>query len=355
MRKHYIDNIRWIAVLMLFPYHTAMVWNNFDESFYIWGGESAILSIFVILLSAVFMPLLFVLAGMSAKYALEKRTAKQFLMERFLRLLVPFVAGILLTVPLQTYFAEKFHNGYTGGYFEQYVLFFTKETDFSGYSGGFTPAHLWFLLYLFVISLLFILATMIIKKLKVNISFKKLPFFVIVLLFILPWLMMPILKIGGKSLGEYFILFMLGYYVLSDETILQKTDKYRYILLSGFIVFDILRLVLPFYSSLLHDCIVNIIGWLGILAIIGIGRHSMDFTNRICVYFTEAAFPIYILHQTVLVTIAYVVLTYFLDMAHFFQVAIVMFGSFICTIIIFEITKRIPITRIILGMKPVAK
>jgi len=34
-----------------------------------------------------------------------------------------------------------FHNGYTGNCFEQYILFFTKLTDLSGYNGGFTPAH----------------------------------------------------------------------------------------------------------------------------------------------------------------------------------------------------------------------
>lgn len=26
MRKHYIDNFRWIILLILIPYHTAMAW-----------------------------------------------------------------------------------------------------------------------------------------------------------------------------------------------------------------------------------------------------------------------------------------------------------------------------------------
>lgn len=148
MRKHYIDNIRWITILMLFPYHTAMIWNNWGESFYVWDDGSAILSGFIQFIAPVFLSILFTLAGISAKYALEKRTPKQFMIDIFFRLCIPLTAGIILIVPVQTYFAEKFHNGYTGGYLEQFIMFFTKEGDGSGYHSGFTPANLWFLLYL---------------------------------------------------------------------------------------------------------------------------------------------------------------------------------------------------------------
>lgn len=40
MRKHYLDNIRTIVILLLFPYHTFMIWNNFGTKFYIWGGNN---------------------------------------------------------------------------------------------------------------------------------------------------------------------------------------------------------------------------------------------------------------------------------------------------------------------------
>ena len=35
MRKHYIDNLRWIILLMLIPYHTAMAWNTWGEPNYV--------------------------------------------------------------------------------------------------------------------------------------------------------------------------------------------------------------------------------------------------------------------------------------------------------------------------------
>lgn len=37
MRKHYLDNIKIIVILLLFPYHTFMIWNNFGAKFYVWG------------------------------------------------------------------------------------------------------------------------------------------------------------------------------------------------------------------------------------------------------------------------------------------------------------------------------
>ena len=51
MRKHYIDNIRIIIILMLFPYHTFMIWNNYGTKFYVWGGNNNILSTLIVLVA----------------------------------------------------------------------------------------------------------------------------------------------------------------------------------------------------------------------------------------------------------------------------------------------------------------
>ena len=75
MRKNYIDNLRNYAILLLFPVHTFMIWNNFGSRFYVWMGENRLLSTLIVLVNPWFMPLLFVLAGMSARYALERPAA----------------------------------------------------------------------------------------------------------------------------------------------------------------------------------------------------------------------------------------------------------------------------------------
>ena len=118
MRKHYIDNLRNFTILLLFPVHTFMIWNNFGSGFYIWEGENKLLSTCIVLVNPWFMPLLFVLAGMNARYALEKRTGKAFAKERVHKLLVPFLSGMIFLVPIQTFFARKYFEGYTGSYLE---------------------------------------------------------------------------------------------------------------------------------------------------------------------------------------------------------------------------------------------
>ena len=108
MRRYYLDNLRIIMILLLFTVHTFMIWNNFGTKFYIWAGKNRLLSSLIIIVNPWIMALLFVIAGMCAKYSLEKRSTKAFIKERFSKLLIPFINGILLLVPIQTLYARKF-------------------------------------------------------------------------------------------------------------------------------------------------------------------------------------------------------------------------------------------------------
>ncbi|MFA9399456.1 MAG: hypothetical protein ACERKV_14480, partial [Clostridiaceae bacterium] len=89
-----------------------------------------------------------------------------------------------------------------GGYFHQYILFFTKETDLTGYTGGFTPAQLWFILYLFIISLIALPITIKYKKSSKKVLVVKLSVLKILPIFLIFSIMSLILDIGGKSLDQ---------------------------------------------------------------------------------------------------------------------------------------------------------
>jgi fucose 4-O-acetylase-like acetyltransferase len=62
------------------------------EGSYIWFFGSRALSTFIILISPWYMPLLFVLAGVSARLALKKRTYSGFVKERLSKLLLPLIS-----------------------------------------------------------------------------------------------------------------------------------------------------------------------------------------------------------------------------------------------------------------------
>ncbi len=95
------------------------------------------------------MPLLFVLAGISAKYSLQKRTRKEYLVERIKRLLVPFLFGTIAFMPVMSYIGDRFNYSYNEGYLKHYAIFFTKYTDLTGADGGFSVGQFWFLYGIF--------------------------------------------------------------------------------------------------------------------------------------------------------------------------------------------------------------
>lgn len=298
------------------------------------------------------MTLLFVIAGISCKYSLQKRTNRQFIAERTKKLLIPFLFGLVTLVPVMTYIAEVFFNGYTGSYVGSLKLFFTKVTDLTGYHGGFTPAHLWFLIYLFVISLAALLIILIQRKYFPKFKIYKLPYIFMVFMFLPEWICLYILNIGGKSLGQFFILFLLGYYIFSEENNLEKIKRYRFVSLIFFVLSGSLYVYLYCVKNLggiWIDGLYIFYGWTGIITLLGIGQRILNFHNRISDYFTHASFAVYILHMPILVVVGFFVLKLPVGVAE--QFLLIIFISFIVTFSVYEIVRRIPPLRFLLGIK----
>ncbi len=353
MRRHFIDNLRWLVVLALFPYHTFMVFNNFGESFYVKGAAVPSLSAVVAALWPWLMPLLFTLAGISAAYALQIRSPKEFAAERVRRLLIPLVAGVLLLVPLQTYIAERFHNGYTGGYLAQYVLFFTKPTDLSGYNGGFTPAHLWFVAYLFVISLA-ALPLMAWGRKRDPAFLDRIPAPLLPLLFVVPSVSQMLLDIQGKSVGEYLAFFLLGFFLLSRDAVQIKLQKYRFFFLGAALLFGGLYL---YFGRTVDGIAIEFLygpyAWIAVLALLGLGKQSLDFSNRVTVYLSAASYPVYLIHQQWIVVCAYFALR--LTGVIWQQILLILLPAAAATFLTYEIFRRNPVTRFLFGIKQAPK
>lgn len=354
MRKHYLDNLRNLTILLLFPVHTFMIWNDFGNKFYVWGGENKILSSLIVLINPWFMPLLFVIAGISARYSLEKRSTKMFVQERIRKLLIPFVSGMIFLVPIQTLYARKFFYGYEGGIIENLKYFFTHLTDFSGYDGGFTPGHLWFILFLFIISLLSLIVHRFLPYEKVWKKFadtrvrELLAVLAVIGLFIPIWLFYYLGNFGGFSLGKNFALYLAGYYVLSNDAVIEKLEKNIKWIAFVYCVTAIGLTAAYYQYSYYGDLAVNFIGWMGILTLLVLGKKYLDKETKFTRYFNRASFPIYILHQSILVAIGYYVLS---DVEGLIaQVLIVMFGSFILSVICYQIISYIPYVRKLIGL-----
>lgn len=348
MRKHYIDNLRSLTILLLFPVHTFMIWNNFGSRFYIWQRESRILSSLIVLVNPWFMPLLFVLAGMSARYALKKRTKKEFVIQRFNKLLVPFIGGLIFHVPFQTLYARKYFEAYEGSFWDNWKFFFTHLTDFSGYDGAFTPGHLWFILFLFIISMLGLAVCHCVPYEKVETSLEKIPAIGVLLLFIPVWLMYYLGNFGGYSIGKNLALYLLGYYLLSNDLIIEKLENNISWLAGLCIIGTIVSVTVYFQFSYYGDCWVNFIGWISILVLLVGGKKLLNRETGFTKYFNKASYPIYILHQSILVVLAYYVVQ--MKVMTIVQIFCICVGSFLLTVLAYHIIRVIPIVRKIVGI-----
>lgn len=347
-RKPYIDNLRNLTILLLFPVHTFMIWNDFGSGFYIWQGEEKVLSTLIVLVNPWFMPILFVLAGISARYAFQKYTVREFLIQRMKKLLIPFLFGLVVLVPFQTLYARKFFEHYAGGILENLKYFFTHLTDFSGYDGAFTPGHLWFILFLFLISIMALAPFYFLPYERVSKRMERVPAFGILCLFIPVWLMYYLGNFGGFSIGKNFALYLAGYYVLSNDEILDRLEK-NIKWLSGLCFLETIALVLLYYKfSYYGDLWINFIGWNTILVLLILARKFLNKSNGFTVYFNKASYPIYILHQSVLVALAYYVAQFISGI--YVQAVCICFCSFGATLSAYHLIRKVPFVRELIGI-----
>jgi glucans biosynthesis protein C len=364
-RRYDIDWLRNLGILLLFPFHSARVFDHWDP-FYVkshvlsWG-----LSWFIASTSYWFMPLLFWLAGSSSWYALQFRSNQQYMKDRISRLLIPFIFGLLFIVPPQGYISLWQHRGYSpGNYYTFLKNYFVDFSDLSGYFGSFTPAHLWFILYLFVFSLLALPLFIYIKHKNGTAGFEKFHMifskpFVYILFFIVIAATQPLPAPGGQN-PFYFIVFLIMGFVTASHPNYQKMfNKYRLPALIAIII------LVPAWEIILYHTQIStsfspidifkaflrsLNTWLTLIVILGYGNKFLNFSHKFVPYMNEASFPIYIIHQSVLVVVGYFILKFKIGV--FLEYLLIMAVTFIISVMIYEfIIKRIPLTRWIFGVK----
>ena len=340
MRKRYLDNLRAICILWLFPFHVFMIYNDWGEPFYVHGASLSIPSAITRVLWLWMMPLLFVISGMSARYALQRRSAAAYAKERAQKLLIPLLAGAVFLLPVQAYIGGLNAQG-AANYWDYY----TKLTDFTGYDGAFTPGHLWFMLFLFVISMIALPLTWRFRH-SPSLSGRFAPsprtLLIIMLMGTFPTVGNMLFDISGKSPTEYLAFFLLGYFVLSDDAAQEMLDRYRFWLLG-------IALTAAVCTFTFDNILFEEAAWLSVLAILGLGRHYLNFTNRAMQYLTDSSFGVYLFHQTWIVIAGHFVLQWTEN--SYTQIPLILFSSVLLTYGAYEAARRFAPTRRIFGLK----
>ncbi len=367
-RLHYIDWLRVLAVLLLFPFHTGRVFNA-GEAFYVKGADvSAAMSHVLLFISTWHMPLLFALAGASTYLALGRRTRAEYAAERVRRILVPLVFGLLVLIPPQTWFGARFNSDYRSSYPRYLVsgdfLEFNIK-DGGDYYGGLGTGHLWFILFLFIISM--VALPLWRGRRRANSRLVDLS-----RLLARPWGWLiaglaivigeALPDIAGKNIFSCFVFFGLGYVAMCSEEFMDAAERNRWVALALGIAGSIWWSATGSWRDGLADpslalFVVALAGltaiWLVIVGLLGTGRKLLIRPSRTLAYLAESSYPVYILHQTVIVVLAFTVVR--LEVPWIAQWAILLVSSVALTFLCYEGVRRAVSLRPLFGMRPRAE
>jgi len=318
------------------------------------------------------MPLFFLISGAASWYALKKKTGGQYLRDRITRLFVPLLFGTFIICPPQLY-CERVQEGvFSGGYFQ----FFPRYSFVGGTypEGNLSWQHLWFLAYLFLYSFVALplftwlksesgrafmgrLAGSLEKRGAIFLLFVPLavvqvvlgPFFPDTLNLICDWMLH----------GFYLIVFIYGFILMADDRFAGVINRHGPVALAAGVVLMTIHLVVRFTIGdggweaperwVIMAIVRSINTWMWLVAILWLGNRFLNRTGPVLKYSNEAALPVYILHQTVIIVIGFYVVQ--LAWGIGLKFAVIMTASFVATMLFYELlVRRWNPVRVLFGM-----
>lgn len=369
-RRYDVDWLRVLAMVVVFYYHSARF---FDDAG--WHLKNVALSfpvtVFCRFADAWMMPLFLLLSGFAAWFALGFRTTGQYAVERLKRLFVPFLFGTLVIIPPQVYLERIDKSQFHGSYWQFYPRFFEGVYP----DGNLSWHHLWFLIYLFVFSLLALPLLAYLRRPAGQRLVSRLASFALkpggLFVYALPFIPIEValrpLYPGLQTLISdwanflsYLILFVYGYLIAADARMGQAVDRHwKGALLAGLCATGAIAFILIRYDpqrgySLGYSLtsVLRVFNtWFWLIAILGAGRRYLTFSNGFLRYANEAVLPFYVLHQTVIIIIGFYVIRWHAGVA--VKYLVITTAAFIVTLALYDVVvRRTNVTRFLFGMRP---
>jgi peptidoglycan/LPS O-acetylase OafA/YrhL len=378
-RLFYLDWLRVLAVLGVFVAHTGDI---FDTLY--WhtrnGGQGMSWNALATFGAEWGMSLVFLLAGASAWFALLSRSGNQFIGERFKRLLIPFLVAFVLLSPFQAFLLSYFiASGYSlfHGTLLQFFPYFFKHMHIGSDLRFLTiyGYHLWFLAFLFLISMMALPLLLYVKRERGMRFISWLAVFcqrpAALFMFVLPlalvrmslWAFFPGYQ-GWTDFYSWFVLFVCGFIMFSNnrfEMAIRKQGKIFLpvacmcmLTLLASNVFGILNDwekasgYSPVY--LCYQLLLSIASWSMTVSALYLAMRFLNFHNKVLQYANEAVLPFYVIHQPVILIIAFYVLAW--DMPTRVKYVFVSMAALIATLVVYELLiRRFKPLRWLFGMK----
>lgn len=339
-RRHDIDALRVFAFALLILYHAGMVyvaeWGYHVKSSH--GFEW--LQWPMIALNRWRMPLLFTISGIALGLAMASRAALRLSLSRSWRLLLPLLFGMLAIVPVQAYCEARMNGAVPSGY-GAFLLRYLQlqpwpEGGWRGAGYGITWNHLWYLAYIWVYSMaLLVLAPMLDsapgRRLRTWLLLRPRAWWVLLpaaWLFACLWWLHPRFGETHALVGDwyaharYFALFLGGWLMARDDRFWRGVAGMRGRMLALALVCIGIELSLraagrylpaeeiPAFAlhvdwGMIERAARALYTWSALLAILGWGQALLNRPFRWLPYASEAVYPWYVLHQSILILAAY--------------------------------------------------
>ena len=343
-RRYDIDWLRVITIGLLLIYHIAIVFQpwgifiGFIQSADSWES----LWIPMSMLNVWRIPMLFFVSGMGVYFAIKKRNWKELLVERSRRILLPFIFGVLLIVPLHFLIWQNYYN---------------QDLSYS-----LNPSHLWFLANIFIYVLALSPVFFYLKKhadgrlmrffrnivaKPIGLLLTMIPFVIEVLLVKPENFEMYAMTWHGFFLGG--LAFLFGFcFVLSGSAFWQNIFKWRGLYL--LIALGLYALRLFVFELKSPDYLMAIESNVWIFAVMGYAYRYLNQPSELLRYLSEGAYPIYILHMFFLYLASSLILPLQLPVELKF-ILIVLFTFAGCFALYDLLIRRVNFLRPIFGLK----
>lgn len=355
------------ATFTVFVFHCARFFN--PEDWHVKNPErSEAMGVLVGFLVQWLMPLFFILSAISIRHALSRKPGREYVVDRIRRLGVPFVFGTLVLIPPQVYIERITHGGFEGSFIDFLPHYFDGWYGFGG-NFAWMGLHLWYLEVLLIFSLLSLPLFRWLMRPKsmariqslANTTAQRgtiyalvLPIAAIEMLVNLQPTGIGRRDFGGWSLLTYAVFFLVGFVIGCDRQFRRAVERERKVALGvGIAAAGLLYLLISIgYSDRRWPVALlrAINSWSWLVAIMGFASVRLNSSSPFLVRANEAVLPFYVLHQTVIVTLAFFLIGWKAPIAAKYVVLAV--GSFVVIMSVYlGAISRFRILRFLFGMK----
>ncbi len=393
-RRYDLDWFRVITIFLVFIYHCTKFFDadpinikndplNFVEPFSIPIANHK-LSANTSFLTAIGLPLFFIIAGMSMFYALgymEKREIKlrKYVLLRFVRLIIPYLIGMFTYVSVLVYLEWTNKELISLSFAQFYPRYFDGIYGFDGGAFSVFGHHLWFLVILFIFSLITVNLFSHLRKDKYRTGFAKFASFFTkpgtIYLFIIPVYLMEIVhslflyeipRFGGWDFFTYIFYLFFGYILAYDQQFRKAVKKNRIIALSAGVLstialilmnhyyFDEIWLTLGLTTVKIPFLLARVIfAWSWLIVILYLGNKYLNKESKAVKKLNELVLPFYIIHFVVLGIVGFYVVQFeFLVIS---ELLIIFIISLAAIVILLLIIREFNLFRFIFGMSVTKK